>query len=195
MSEYYAILTDLGSSKLAAVIASDGLLEITSMAIGDGSGLVPAPVSADVALVNEVYRAPLNALKKEPNNEQYVVVAEMVIPEEAGGFWMRELGLYDADGDLIAIANCPPTYKPEIIEGSARVQYVRMYIAVSSSDHITLLVDPAVVLATRTYVDDEVQAAKVAAGQHAESYTDNLLQLDGYRIVLVDGCLALQAII
>lgn len=194
MAEYYAILTDIGSQKLAAAIASGDELQITEMAVGDGAGTVPQPTSADLSLVNENARFSLNALKEEPNNGNHVVLAEAVIPESSGGWWIRELGLYDVAGDLVAVANCPPSYKPQAIEGAARVQYARMYIAVSSSEHITLLVDPSVVLATRAYVDDQAALAKQQATQVAETYTANLLQIGAHSIVLVNGCAALQQI-
>lgn len=200
-AQYYAVLTATGEQKIAAAMAEQATIKITAMAVGDGSGSVPAPARTNTSLVNETFRAPLNALFKEPNNQNYVMVAELIIPEGAGGFWVREMGLYDDENDLVAIANCPPTYKPNIIEGAARVQYVRMFIAVASTAAVELLVDPSVVLAPRSYVDSEIQALEARSQSYtnnaaaaAQQYVNARLQLDGHRLALVSGCLALEEI-
>ncbi|EHB4372103.1 phage tail protein, partial [Escherichia coli] len=99
--------------------------------------------------------APLNLLSVDPNNQSQII-AEQIIPENEGGFWIREIGLYDDEGVLIAVANCPETYKPQLQEGSGRTQTIRMILVVTNTEAITLKIDPSVVLATRKYVDDEV---------------------------------------
>ncbi|EJT8539601.1 phage tail protein, partial [Escherichia coli] len=98
---------------------------------------------------------PLNLLSVDPNNQSQII-AEQIIPENEGGFWIREIGLYDDEGVLIAVANCPETYKPQLQEGSGRTQTIRMILVVTNTEAITLKIDPSVVLATRKYVDDEV---------------------------------------
>lgn len=156
MADYYAIPTHIGEAKLARALALGVPLEITHLAVGDGEGPgaqgTPLPDPAQTALRSERRRAPLNTLTTDPTNTN-VLVAEQVIPEDIGGFWIREMGLIDADGDLIAVCNTPPTYKPVLASGSGRTQVVRMLIIVTDTSAVTLRVDPAVVLATRKYVD------------------------------------------
>ncbi|HFV5586165.1 TPA: phage tail protein, partial [Escherichia coli] len=106
-------------------------------------------------LINQKRIAPLNLLSVDPNNQSQII-AEQIIPENEGGFWIREIGLYDDEGVLIAVANCPETYKPQLQEGSGRTQTIRMILVVTNTEAITLKIDPSVVLATRKYVDDEV---------------------------------------
>lgn len=132
------------------------------MAVGDGGGTLPTPNGSQTALIAEKRRAALNSLSVDAANSSQII-AEQIIPESEGGFWIREIGLYDADGVLIAVANCPETYKPLLQEGSGRTQTVRMILIVSSADAVTLKVDPSVVLATRKYVDDRVIEVKAYA--------------------------------
>ena len=134
------------------------------MAVGDGNGVLPTPNPAQTALVHELRRKPLNSLSIDPNNANQII-AEQVIPENEGGWWIREIGLFDKDGDMIAVANCAETYKPQLQEGSGRVQVVRMILIVSSTEAVTLKIDPSVVLATRKYVDDAVIEVKAYVDQ------------------------------
>jgi phage-related tail fiber protein len=129
------------------------------MAVGDANGTLPTPDPAQTKLVNQKRIAPLNLLAVDPNNTSQII-AEQIIPENEGGFWIREIGLYDDDGILIAVANCPETYKPQLQEGSGRTQTIRMILIVSSTSSISLKIDPSVVLATRQYVDDKVIEVK-----------------------------------
>ena len=149
---YYAILTAVGEAKLANATALGTQLQISRMAVGDGNGNLPTPNRTQTALINERYRADLNTLTVDPNNASQVI-AELVIPETEGGYWLREMGLFDASGDLIAVSNCPPSYKPQMAEGSGRTQVLRMVLIVSSTAAVQLKIDPSVVLATRAYVD------------------------------------------
>lgn len=157
-SKFYAILTAVGEAK--QVRADAGLLtwKITHMAVGDANGTDPLPDRLQKVLINERRRAPLNSLAPDPANSA-ILVAEQVIPADEGGFWVRELGLFDSDGDLVAVANCAPSFKPKLSQGSGRTQTLRMNFVVSSSNNIVLTIDPAVVLATRKYVDDSVASA------------------------------------
>jgi hypothetical protein len=167
---YFTLLTAVGEAKLANAVALNTPLQISRMAVGDGNGALPVPTRERTALVNEQYRADLNELKIDPANPSQII-AELVIPETTGGWWMRELGLYDAAGDLVAYANCPPSYKPLMAEGSGRVQLLRMVLIVSSTAAVQLKTDPTVVLATRAFVETTVAAA--------------LARLDGKESVLV----------
>ncbi|HBT2487138.1 TPA: phage tail protein [Klebsiella aerogenes] len=165
-AKYYAILTNQGAARLANATALGTKLNLTQMAVGDANGKLPTPDPAQTALINQQRIAPLNMLTVDPANVSQII-AEQIIPENEGGFWIREIGLYDDDGVLIAVANCPETYKPKLAEGSGRTQTIRMILIVSSTTAITLKIDPSVVLATRQYVDEQVIEVK--------SYVDDVL--------------------
>ncbi|HDD9446312.1 TPA: phage tail protein [Escherichia coli] len=183
-TKYYAVLTNVGAAKLANATALGAQVEITQMAVGDGNGTLPTPNPAQTALVHELRRAPLNTLSIDPNNANQII-AEQVIPEDVGGWWIREIGLFDKDGDMIAVANCAETYKPQLQEGSGRVQIVRMILIVSSTAAVTLKIDPSVVLATRQYVDDQIIQVKAYVDQQlaahiaaTDPHTQYLLESD-----------------
>ncbi|HDK1544357.1 TPA: phage tail protein [Escherichia coli] len=161
-TKFYTLLTDIGAAKLASAAALGVPLKITHMAVGDGGGVLPTPDAKQTALVNEKRRAALNMLYIDPQNSSQII-AEQVIHENEGGWWIREVGLFDESGALIAVGNCPESYKPQLAEGSGRTQTVRMVLITSSTDNITLKIDPAVVLATRKYVDDKALELKVYA--------------------------------
>ncbi|ECB9347932.1 phage tail protein [Salmonella enterica] len=165
-AKFYTLLTDIGAAKLASATALGIPLKITHMAVGDGGGVLPTPSAQQTALVAEKRRAALNMLYIDPQNSSQII-AEQVIPETEGGWWIREVGLFDETGALIAVGNCPESYKPQLTEGSGRTQTVRMVLITSSTDNITLKIDPAVVLATRKYVDDKALELKV--------YVDDLM--------------------
>ncbi|CZW46173.1 phage-related tail fiber protein-like protein [Enterobacter hormaechei] len=165
-AKFYTLLTDIGAAKLASAAALGVPLKITQMAVGDGGGVLPTPSAQQTALVAEKRRAVLNMLYIDPQNSSQII-AEQVIPETEGGWWIREVGLFDETGALIAVGNCPESYKPQLAEGSGRTQTVRMVLITSSTDNITLKIDPSVVLATRKYVDDKVLELKV--------YVDDLM--------------------
>jgi len=161
--KYYAIVTNLGAAKIANAVSLGTKLNITHMAVGDGGGTSPTPNASQTKLVNEVRRAALNSLTVDAANGSQII-AEQVIPETEGGFWIREMGLFDGDGTLIAVCNTADTYKPQLQEGSGRTQRLRMILIVSSTAAITLKVDPSVVLATRQYVDENVLEVRQYAG-------------------------------
>ncbi|EEH3520795.1 phage tail protein [Salmonella enterica] len=165
-AKFYTMLTEIGAAKLASAAALGVPLKITHMAVGDGGGVLPTPSAQQTALVAEKRRAALNMLYIDPQNSSQII-AEQVIPETEGGWWIREVGLFDETGALIAVGNCPESYKPQLTEGSGRTQTVRMVLITSSTDNITLKIDPAVVLATRKYVDDKALELKV--------YVDDLM--------------------
>ena len=166
-AKYFAILTNQGAARLANAAALGTKLNLTQMAVGDANGTLPTPDPAQTKLINQKRIAPLNLLTVDPTNISQII-AEQIIPENEGGFWIREIGLYDDDGILIAVANCPETYKPQLQEGSGRTQTIRMILIVSSTSSITLKIDPSVVLATRQYVDDRIIEVK--------NYVDGLMR-------------------
>lgn len=151
-ANYFGILTKIGEAKQANAMALGMALKITDMEVGDGGGSTPVPDPNQQKLIGPKRRAPLNQLSVDSKNPNYLV-AEQILPENTGGYWIREIGLYDESGDLVGVANCPPTYKPELAEGSGRTQILRMVLMVQSADGFALKIDPSVVLATREYVD------------------------------------------
>ncbi|WP_367256227.1 phage tail protein [Pseudomonas sp. stari2] len=152
-SQFFAILTKVGMAKQANADALGVPWKITEMGVGDANNIDPViPSEGQTKLINEWRRKPLNQLKIDPVNPA-VLIAEQIIPADEGGRWIREIGLYDADGDLVAVANCAPSFKPLLSQGSGRTQIVRMNFVVTSAGNIQLKIDPAVVLATRAYVD------------------------------------------
>lgn len=165
-TKYFATLTNQGAARLANATALGTKLNITQMAVGDGNGTLPVPDPAQTKLINQQRIAAINSLSVDENDAGQII-AEQIIPENEGGFFIREIGLFDEDGILIAIANCPETYKPLLAEGSGRTQTIRMILVVSSTTAITLKIDPSVVLATRKYVDDKVIEVK--------GYADDLM--------------------
>jgi phage-related tail fiber protein len=193
---YYAILTTLGAAKLANAAAIGTTLQITQMAVGDGNGNVPVPDASRTSLVNEVRRAPLNRLSIDSSNAAQII-AEQVIPETVGGWWIREIGLLDNTGTLIAIANCAPSYKPQLAEGSGRTQTVRMVLIVNNTGAVELKIDPSVVLATREYVDTAIVTAmnrqdakaSVRVATTANIGLNGLQTVDGVMLVVGDRVL------
>ncbi|WP_375170720.1 phage tail protein [Marinobacter sp.] len=153
MATFYTILTDVGQAKLANAIALGQTIEITELAVGDGNGSLPTPETSRTTLINEVRRASINLSEVDGQNPNWVVV-EQVLPPDVGGWTIREIGVFDVDGDLIGYGNYPETYKPILAEGSSRTQTIRFVMEVSDTEAITLKVDPSIVLATRGYADD-----------------------------------------
>ncbi|EOG8885794.1 phage tail protein, partial [Proteus mirabilis] len=157
-AKFFALLTVIGANKLAKATALGTTLKITQMAVGDGGGTLPMPSEEQTKLVNEKRRAGINTLFIDSKNANQIV-AEQVIPENEGGYWIREIGLFDDEGSLIAVGNCPETYKPQLQEGSGRTQTIRMILTVSHTESVELKVDPSVILATRESVDNAIEIA------------------------------------
>ena len=158
---YYTLLTKKGAILLANATALGVPLKLTHMAVGDGNGNMTKPDANQTKLVREVRRAAINTLfvdKENPNQ----IIAEQVIPEAEGGWFIHEIGLFDDKGNMIAVGNCPATYKPKLAEGSGRTQVIRMIIIVDNTQSVELKINPAVVLATRQYVDDLITAKMTA---------------------------------
>ncbi len=165
MATFYTLLTDVGQAKLANAIALGQTIDITDLAVGDGNGALPVPDTSRTTLVNEVRRAPINLSEVDDQNPNWVVV-EQVLPPDVGGWTIREIGVFDIEGDLIGYGNYPETYKPVLAEGSSRTQTIRFVMEVSDTAAVTLKVDPSVVLATRGYADNIGEAAAQALQTH-----------------------------
>nr|NLU60056.1 hypothetical protein [Pseudomonas sp. BIGb0427] len=151
-SQFFAILTAVGEAKQANANALGIPWTFSQMGVGDANGTEPIPSRTQTRLINERRRAPLNQVKVDPANAN-IVIAEQIIPPDVGGWWIREIGLYDADNDLVAVANCAPSFKPLLSQGTGKTQVVRMNFIVTSAANVTLKIDPAVVLATREFVE------------------------------------------
>lgn len=158
MSNYYMLLTTIGQAKLAHAIANEEPLELTEMGLGDGNY---TPNQAQTSLVSEVWRGPISLLSQDEDNPGWVV-ADVVLLPEVGGFYVREVGIFDSDGDLFAVARFPETYKPLLAEGSGKDLVIRAVMEVGNADAVTLVVDPSLVLAGRQYVDQSVLALESA---------------------------------
>ena len=173
--KFKTIITTAGAEKLAAATVPGGKkVNLTAMAVGDGGGTLPEPNAGQTKLINEVWRHALNKISQDNKNKNYIV-AELVIPPDVGGFWMRELGLYDDAGTLIAVANMAESYKPKLAEGSGRAQTCRMVIIVSSVDSVALSIDATTVMATQDYVDD-----KLAEHELSRNHPDATLKEKGF---------------
>ena len=173
--KYKTVITKAGAIKLAAATVPNGKkVNFTAMAIGDGGGTLPVPDASQTKLVNEVWRHALNKISQDNKNQNYVI-AELLIPPETGGFWMREMGLYDDTGTLIAVGNMAESYKPELAEGSGRAQTVRMVIMVSDIESVELTIDTSTVMATQDYVDD-----KLAEHEQSRRHPDATLKEKGF---------------
>ncbi|MGS4437559.1 phage tail protein [Serratia marcescens] len=177
MSKYKAIVTTAGAAKIAAASAGGKQLKITHMAVGDGNGVLPTPNPAQTKLINEKYRELLNTMTINKSIDNHII-AEFIIPANVGGFWLREMGLYDDAGTLIAVSNMAESYKPKLEEGSGRTQTLRMVLIVSSTEAIQLIAGGDTVLATRDFVDDAIKAhEKTRNHPDASTTAKGLVQL------------------
>ncbi|MDU8000729.1 MAG: phage tail protein [Klebsiella sp.] len=162
---FKSLITTAGREKIAAAIVSGSKVVFSQMSVGDGGGGVTTPSDEQTSLVNELFRTQLNSLKL--SDTENIIIAEMVIPPAVGGFTIREAALFDDAGVCMAVANVPETYKPALAEGSGRFTILRIWLAVSSTEAVELVVDPGIVLAT---VEDVINA-----GNETKDYTDEQL--------------------
>ncbi|MEB5749123.1 phage tail protein [Leclercia adecarboxylata] len=180
MAKFKTIITTAGAAKIAAVLAGTASIVLDNtakMAVGDGGGTLPTPNPAQTKLVREVYRAPINRASIDASDPKNIVVELVIPPEkpETSGFWIREMALYDAAGTLLAVGNMAETYKPSLSEGAGRKMVIRMVIAVSEVNAITITMDTSTVMATQDYVDSEID-------KHAKSrnHPDATLTAKGF---------------
>ncbi|HDS5478773.1 TPA: phage tail protein [Serratia liquefaciens] len=183
--KYSAIITAVGAERLANAAVTGTPLAINEMAVGDGGGQLPTPDPTHDSLINEQYRGALNKLVIA-DNDASVIEAEMIMPPQIGGFWLRELALYAEDGECIAVGNMPETYKPLLAEGSGRFQIIRMQLKVSSTAAVELIADPSVILATvedvntleekvKDYTDDQL-----SDHEQSRNHPDATLTVKGF---------------
>ena len=163
MAQYTAVFTTYGTQQLAKAIANNNPLTVTHFAVGDGNGNAVTVSASQERLVNEKYRATISAVSLDPRNNKQVVF-ELTIPENIGGFYIREMGVFDAQNKLIAYANCPESFKPTLASGSGKVQVMRMILLVASSNAVTLTVDDSVIFVTRGQLTPKTITANSANG-------------------------------
>ena len=192
--QYYSVLTDYGTQVIAGAIASKQPLQITQMAVGDGEGRTPTPDSRKTGLVREMHRADISAISVDPRNDKQIIF-ELTIPENVGGFWIREMGIFDNQNRLVAYANCPDSFKPELTSGSGKVQVVRMILLVSSSDAITLKVDDSVIFVTRGQLTPKAITAttKNAVDESGHSHEIDKASTSQVGIVTLDSSIDSKA--
>ncbi|WP_139618227.1 phage tail protein [Escherichia coli] len=173
--KFKTVITDTGAKKLAQAAAPDGKpVRLTHMAVGDGGGTLPTPDSKQTRLVHEVWRHTVNRVILDATHQNRII-AELLIPPETGGFWIREIGVFDEHGDLIAVGNTAESYKPAVAEGSGRAQTFRTILTVSSTATVALTVDNTMVMATVDYVDD-----KLKEHEHSRRHPDASLTAKGF---------------
>ena len=151
---FYTILTNIGLAAIANAQVTQSKVDFATFVVGDGNGAYYNPTSTQENLVKEVWRGPISGITIDEENTNWVIV-EAVIPSIAGGFNVREIGVLDSAGQLLAVGKVPETYKPVTAEGSLKDLYLRMILEVSNASVITLKVDPAVIFASKKYVDDK----------------------------------------
>ena len=182
---YVAMLTDVGAAQLASAAATGTPLSFTHMAVGDGNGVTPIPSKLQTALIHENLRLPLNRLTARADRP--VIVAELILPSNVGGWWVREVGLYDSAGRLVAVANYPATFKPTLGQGTGRTQGIRLQILVSSTANITLIDDPTLVSPTLEVVRDEILRGTAGFAARLKTARKIALMGDATGEALFDG--------
>ena len=190
-SQFFAILTAVGEAKQANATALGQPWTFSQMGVGDANGTDPIPSRAQTRLINEWRRAGVNQVRTDPANPN-IIITEQVIPADVGGKWIREIALYDADGDMVAVANCAPSFKPLLVQGTGKTQIIRMNFIVANTASVVMKIDPAIVLATREYVDLKVaeEIGKLDLKQSVVVATLNSIALGGLQTI--DG-IALEA--
>ncbi|MDO9402901.1 MAG: phage tail protein [Polaromonas sp.] len=190
-SQFFAILTAVGEAKQANATALGQPWTFSQMGVGDANGTDPIPNRAQTRLINEWRRAAVNQVRTDPANPN-IIITEQVIPADVGGKWIREIALYDADGDMVAVANCAPSFKPLLVQGTGKTQIIRMNFIVANTASVVLKIDPAIVLATREYVDLKVaeEIGKLDLKQSVVVATLSSIALGGLQTI--DG-IALEA--
>lgn len=147
-AQYFTVLTNYGTQAFAKALATNQPLRLSSFAVGDGNGQAVTPTADRTALVKETHRANVSAVSLDPRNNKQVII-ELTIPEDVGGFYIREMGVFDSANKLVAYANAPESFKPTLESGSGKVQVLRMILKVSNSQAVTLSIDNSVIFVTR----------------------------------------------
>lgn len=147
-AQYFTVLTNYGTQAFAKALATNQPLRLSSFAVGDGNGQAVTPTADRTALVKETHRANVSAVSLDTRNNKQIII-ELTIPEDVGGFYIREMGVFDSANKLVAYANAPESFKPTLESGSGKVQVLRMILKVSNSQAVTLSIDNSVIFVTR----------------------------------------------
>ncbi|EAZ5177886.1 phage tail protein [Salmonella enterica] len=170
--KFKTIITDYGKQRLIAAMSPGGTkLTLTQMAVGDGGGNPTNPDTTSTALVNEVWRAAVNSVSVDKTHSNIIIV-ELLIPAEVGGFWVREAGIYDEFNKLVAICSLPASEKPLLEQGSGRAQTVRMTLIVSDTSIVNITIDSTTIMATNEYVDNSLEEHEKSRNHPDATLTD-----------------------
>lgn len=177
MTNYYMLLTPTGLAKVTNAQLTQEKVEITHVAVGNADGRPYSPTGNETALKREVWRGGVASIEVDEQNPNWIIV-EAIVPSSVGGFTMREVALYDAAGDMIAIGNYPENYKPVMSDGSTMDLALRTIIEVNNAESVTLKIDPNVIVASRAYVDKRVATFGTDLTSLEERVTKQLDQKD-----------------
>jgi hypothetical protein len=183
--EYFTVLTNIGAQKIAAANAANSTINLSEIAVGDGNGVVPVPDISQEALVNEKFRAPLSELTQDEVNKNHFI-ARSLVPADRGNFWIREIGIYDVDGDLIAVGNYPETYKSILTDGAAKEVDLIVVFEVANADVVKLEIDPTVVMASQDFVNQKV--ATKADKTYVDEELAGISFITGFKNLIINGC-------
>lgn len=181
MAQYGTIITNIGLAQIANAQITQTKVGLEYIALGDGNGAHYVPTQSQTALVHEVWRGPIAELSIDPTNSNRIII-DAVIPVTAGGFTIREIGIFDDKNNLIAIGQYPEKYKPQLSEGVSEETIIHFVIETNNVDVVKLTIDPTVIIASRNYVDGKVAQVQTALTEHlAES------NINAHKIGNIDG--------
>lgn len=176
-AQYFTVLTDYGTQAFAKALATNQPLRLSSFAVGDGNGQAVTPTADRTALVKETHRANVSAVSLDPRNNKQIII-ELTIPEDVGGFYIREMGVFDSANKLVAYANAPESFKPTLESGSGKVQVLRMILKVSNSQAVTLSIDNSVIFVTRQQFNPKKITSSTTNGFDESGHTHEIEKAD-----------------
>nr|DAN11683.1 MAG TPA: tail collar fiber protein [Caudoviricetes sp.] len=176
-AQYFTVLTDYGTQAFAKAIATNQPIQFSSFAVGDGNGQAVTPTADRTALVKEIHRANVSAVSLDPRNNKQIII-ELTIPEDVGGFYIREMGVFDSTNKLVAYANSPESFKPTLESGSGKVQVLRMILKVSNSQAVTLSIDNSVIFVTRQQLNPKKITSSTTNGFDESGHSHEIEKAD-----------------
>ena len=176
-AQYFTVLTDYGTQAFAKALATNQPLRLSSFAVGDGNGQAVTPTADRTALAKETHRANVSAVSLDPRNNKQIII-ELTIPEDVGGFYIREMGVFDSTNKLVAYANTPESFKPTLESGSGKVQVLRMILKVSNSQAVTLSIDNSVIFVTRQQLNPKKITSQTTNGFDESGHTHEIEKAD-----------------
>jgi len=160
---YQTIHTTVGLSLMASAEATGSQINLINMAVGDGNGNPITPDPSMSTLVRETYRAAVNRVYQDPNISNKFS-AELIVPASVGGFTLREVGVFDSNGNLFVVGNLPDTYKPSTTDGAFSDTVIRVDFMVSNASVVQIIADPNVVVVTQKWISNNVTASTLIPG-------------------------------